>query len=105
MTEPRPEPPAEPRPEPSTHVRQRDRSLPFELPPPLQTSAQRRGERAYHHPVHHLAIREPLQEDEPGETLVLVAFHEKGEHGREPVDEQEDRIVAEDLLEVRQRIG
>src|SRR5215207_2206085 len=89
------------RPEAAPGRRQRDGRLSLELSPSLQSAAQRCGERAQHHPVHHLPVREALEKDEPGEALVLVLLHQEGNDRGEEVDDEKDRIEPQHLLQVR----
>src|SRR6185437_6300680 len=62
--------------------------LAVELPPADATANESRLERSHNDPVHELSIREPLNEDQPSERLVLAGLHEKGNCRSRPVDDE-----------------
>ena len=58
-----------------------------------------------HHPVHHLAIAETLDE-QPAEQAFLLAFlHQKRGKCAEPIDREEKGVVKQNLIQISRRMS
>src|SRR5689334_9765670 len=77
--------------------------LSLQLAPADDRAARGGRDRFHHYVVHHLAVTESLQEKPPQQAPALFALEQKREGGGDPVNCQKQRVIEQDLAQIRER--